>query len=494
MTEPAEQQVTGGFTSGRNELTGGAERGSALAELEPGRRVRTTAVLIIVAVVIELSLLLVHSAQTAATQVALILLAYATGGASFAWLLLTLRNVMDRRPSNMALAIIFGAAIVFRLTLLPLPPASSSDVFRYRWEGLVQAEGFNPYTTPPSDPALAVMAQKHSEIYGMVNHTCVPSIYPPVAQLLFWFNAVVFGGTLLGWKMILLLFDMLMALAGWKLLRVWRLPIWSLCFVLWCPLLVLETYEGGHLDLIGVSLVALALLANERARPVLCGIALGLALNVKYPWPVVTLSLLVLRPGDFRRSVTTLMAAGVVAAVCWIPYLSGLGATISTLRMFSQQWQFNGPVFDLLRMIPGPVWLPAILAAGALLSLTILLSRRPSRPLWTDVWLAFGAVLLLMPVAFPWYFVWLVPALLVKPPRWVLVWISVVPFLHVADWRYHVTGEWPQMRWLVVLLGIVPAILLAQAWWRRIVEGRLMTIVSPNCDDPQRENAGRLES
>lgn len=492
VKESTVQEVARGFTSDRNELTGGAENGISLEELEPVRRVRTTAVLIIVAVVFELSLLLIHSAQTDATQVALVLLAYMTGGFAFVWLLLTLRNVMNRRPSAMALSIIFGAAIVFRLTLLPLGAASSSDVFRYRWEGLVQAEGFNPYTTPPSDPALAVMAQEHSDVHSRVNHPSVPTIYPPVAQFLFWFNAVVFGGTLLGWKMILLVFDMLLALAGWKLLRAWRLPIWSLCFVLWCPLLVLETYEGGHLDLIGVSLIVLALLAKERSRPVLCGIALGLALNVKYPWPVLTLILLVARPGDLRRSVTTLMTAGVVAAICWIPYLPGLSTAISTLRMFSQYWRFNGTLFDLLRMLPGPAWLAPTLVATTLVSLAILLSRRPSHPLWTDVWLAFGAALLLMPVAFPWYFVWLVPALLAGPPRWVLVWISVVPFLHVVDWQYHVTGEWQQMRWLVILTGIVPAILLVLAWWRRIAEGRRANTVPLTSGDRHRENSGQI--
>lgn len=447
---------------------------------------RTTTSLVITAVVIELSLLLIHTAQTDATQIALILLAYVTGGAAFAGLLLTREKAVDSRLSGQALAIVFGAAIIFRLTLLPLGPATSSDVFRYRWEGIVQTEGFDPYTTPPSDPSLAHVAEKHGHIHAMINHPSVPSIYPPVAQFLFWLNAAVFGGTLLGWKLILLLFDMLLAVAGWNLLGAWRLPRWSLCFVLWCPLLLLETYEGCHLDLIGASLIVVALLANQRARPVLAGIALGLAFNVKYLWPALALVLLLVRPEGRRGRITTAVTTIVVAAICWIPYLPGLAAALTTARMFAESWRFNGTVFDLFRMLPGPPWLPAMLVMITLVSLAVLLARRPAGGLWPDIWLVFGAAFLLSPVAYPWYFLWLMPGLLARPPRWMIVWITVVPLLHLVAWHYSITGEWEPMRWLWILVGFAPTVLLILAWWQRLVraEVRIAAPVPRGPGDP----------
>src|SRR5438445_13531777 len=59
-----------------------------------------------------------------------------------------LRGRSPARP-----ALIIGAAILFRLTFWPLYPALSDDVFRYRWEGKLQAAGGNPYAVRPNDAA-----------------------------------------------------------------------------------------------------------------------------------------------------------------------------------------------------------------------------------------------------------------------------------------------------------------------------------------------------
>lgn len=132
--------------------------------------------------------------------------------------------------------------------------------------------------------------------------------------------------------------------------------------------------------------------------------------------------------------------------------------------------------------------MPMALVMVTLVSLTVLLARRPVGDSWSDTWLAFGAALVLLPAVFPWYFVWLVPGLLIcgfqapgapvsgvhiseylrRPPRWLLVWICVVPMLHVVDWQHRVTGEWQPMRGLCIIVGIVPVTLLVMAWWRRL--------------------------
>src|SRR5215207_8433959 len=47
--------------------------------------------------------------------------------------------------------IIIAVALVFRITLAPLPSPFSHDVNRYRWEALVQEQGGNPYNARPAD-------------------------------------------------------------------------------------------------------------------------------------------------------------------------------------------------------------------------------------------------------------------------------------------------------------------------------------------------------
>lgn len=450
----------------------GAEKCRGLTAFDSRRRTPTVLALVIVAVVIESSLLLVHCGPTEATQVALELVAYVISGIAFAWMVVRQKTVDSRQAGTGELAVVLVAAVAFRLTLLPLAPASSSDVYRYLWEGLVQAAGLNPLTTPPDDASLSHLAHANADIYRMVNHRSIPTIYPPFAQFLFWLNAVAFGGSLLGWKLILLFFDLMLAFAGWALLRIRGLPIWTLSSVLWCPLLLLETYGGGHLDIVGVALVVVALLAHERRHATVAGAALGLAFNVKYTWPALALILLVARPGPPSNRIRMAVSAIIVVALCWIPYMGGITALFSTTRMFAETWRFNGAVFDLLRLMPGPCWLPMAIVLITLGLAAAWLGRRPVGNSWPDVWLLFGAAMFFLPVAFPWYFIWIVPALLMDPARWILVWLSLVPLLHLVDWRHRATGDWHPMPWLWITLGVVPAILLTRAFFQRLETGR----------------------
>ena len=46
-------------------------------------------------------------------------------------------------------------AAALRLPLIVSPPFLSTDIYRYVWDGRVQAAGINPYRYLPADPALA---------------------------------------------------------------------------------------------------------------------------------------------------------------------------------------------------------------------------------------------------------------------------------------------------------------------------------------------------
>src|SRR5580658_841024 len=49
------------------------------------------------------------------------------------------------RDNQAVLWLVLLGALAVRLTLFPYPPSLSTDVHRYRWDGLVQNEGWNPY-------------------------------------------------------------------------------------------------------------------------------------------------------------------------------------------------------------------------------------------------------------------------------------------------------------------------------------------------------------
>ena len=449
--------------------------------------------LIPIAIAMEGSLLALHFARRDDQQILILLGAYLVCGLGWGWLLYrgwreggravgnassmdmgcgaySTDMVGGTHPTIAMIAAIFVIGLVFRATLMPVDSTASQDVRRYLWEGLVQQAGYSPYQYAPDDPTLLPLAEQHAALHERINHRDLPAIYPAFAQLLFRSNAVLFGGTLLGWKLILLAFDLLLTGTVYVFLRKNKANAYlGLIGVWWCPLLLLETYEGGHLDLIGAALLTLAVVSMMRGRVLAAGIALGLAVNVKYLWPIMVGVLLLQAAGTWRLRAWFAAVAGVTAAACWLPYARSLPAAIETARHFAEHWTFNDPIFEIIRHIPGPQWLPMGLVLGGLCGLAAWLHHKSrGKSLWQDAWLLNGTALLLGPVAYPWYYLWVVPGLALRPPAWLLTWIILVPALHVVDWQYVRSGTWDAMMWLWIVVDAVPAVLLICAWWQKL--------------------------
>ena len=78
------------------------------------------------------------------------------------------------------LAAILVVAVLLRAIALFAPQALSTDIFRYVWDGRVQAAHINPYRVHfPADPALAPL--RDDSIYPNINRAdyAIPSIPPP---------------------------------------------------------------------------------------------------------------------------------------------------------------------------------------------------------------------------------------------------------------------------------------------------------------------------
>jgi len=69
-------------------------------------------------------------------------------------------------------------AVLLRAIALFAPQALSTDIFRYVWDGRVQAAHINPYRFIPADPALAPL--RDDSIYPNINRAdYAHTIYPP---------------------------------------------------------------------------------------------------------------------------------------------------------------------------------------------------------------------------------------------------------------------------------------------------------------------------
>ena len=350
-----------------------------------------------------------------------------------AWLVVWGRP--DRADGGRALATILIVGVAMRCLLLPGTPVST-DLFRYIWDGRVQAGGFNPYLYIPSDAAVSGL--RDSAIYPNMNRAdYAPGIYPPTAQIVFYLITRISEAPV-AMKAAMVAFEGLAVWAMLQLLALRGLPRSRILLYAWHPLPLWEFARSGHVDIVAIAFLLLAFLATERRSPILAGVALGAGALVKY-FHVVT------GPALYKRWDWRLPLAFVVTvAVLYLPYI-GVGAKVFGFLggYMSEEGLDRGSGIFWWQLIGAFVSLPQqafsfYLGAGALvmavLALVVVMrARRPDADLAGAMLLAVTFTLLVAP-HYAWYFAWLVPFLCFYPVVGVIYLTCAVSFLYFAHW------------------------------------------------------------
>jgi alpha-1,6-mannosyltransferase len=352
-----------------------------------------------------------------------------------------------RRPARgRAVWIVLLIAVAMRLPLIVEPPFLSSDVYRYVWDGRVQAAGMNPYRYIPDDPALVGL--RDEAIYPHVNRAdYAPTIYPPAAQVVFAVVGWVWS-SVIGLKIMMFGFEALAVFCLLRLLADAKLPAERVLIYAWNPLPIWAFAGNGHVDAAMVGFVALALLLRVRRRDGWAGLALGLAVLTKF-LPAVIAPVLWRRGGGWRlataATLTVIVLYGIYSSAGWriVGFLAGYGNE-EGLDNGSGVWLLAG----LSRFVPLPTFAAglyfgalAILLAG--LGSWFAFVRRPD-----DAVAICGAAGIMMAVLtfgisphYPWYFAWLaVPCVLAPTPA--VLWLATAPVLLYLD-TYGDRFAWP---------------------------------------------------
>jgi alpha-1,6-mannosyltransferase len=336
------------------------------------------------------------------------------------------------RGERADLTLIIGTAVLLRAIAFAAPVFLSDDINRYVWDGRVQAAGINPYRYLPVDSALAPL--RDEVIFPNINRSnYAPTIYPPVAQMIF-FLATRLYETALTMKLVLVVLEAIGICGLLAVLRAAGAPRGNILFYAWHPLPVWEIAGSGHIDAAIVGFVALALVAALRGRRGWSGAALGAATLVKFV-P------LVLAPALWRPTRTNAAdwrwLAGFVFVIClgYLPYV-GVGFRVFGFLpgYVSEEKLMSGTGFWLSRALDLPIaaYLLVVLAVRAAIAIGAL--RQPADPLSSLRWaaaLAIAAVLLASP-HYAWYFVWPI-ALLCIVPWWPAWWPSLTAVLLYWD-------------------------------------------------------------
>jgi Glycosyltransferase family 87 len=338
-----------------------------------------------------------------------------------AWLL---RKV----PRRTSVVLILLGGIALQVAAVSAPPAGSNDLYRYIWDGKVQAAGIDPYQYVPTATQLAGLRDEflfhpgaeycvtssyvsHHPAAGLtpgctrINRPKVPTIYPPVAEA--YFLGVHFLPTASNSStpiqaitaLVAVLVTVLLLFGLGRLGRDIRMAaLWS-----WCPTVVLEAGNSAHVDVVAVGITAAAILvlatARTTRRTILGGVLLGLAIATKMT-PALTVPAL-LR----RRWVTVVLAAGSAFAAVYVPHVIRVGSkVIGFLPGYLQEEGYTkGTRFGIIGLfVTGPLAIAvAALILGAV-AFAVLQFSDPDRPWQGAVYMTAAALAVATP-HYQWY-------------------------------------------------------------------------------------------
>lgn len=320
-------------------------------------------------------------------------------------------------------------------------PITSTDAYRYVWDGRVQLSGSSPYSHVPLDDALAQLRDPvlfpglspsaKSGVTGpprlpkgpaalaalsaddprtRINRPRVPTIYPPVAQA--YFTVVAFVTPWTAGTLGLQIAAALIAIALTWLLAVSD-PRWAALWG-WSPIVALEAGNAAHLDVLAAFLITAAVMTAVR-RPKLAGLLLGAAASVK-------LLPLLLLPAFRRRS--PLVAVGTFAA-SYLPHLMAAGTLVLGFLpgYLTQEGFSDGSSRSAILALLLPPEARQLVAAALAIGLAVLAFQRARHePIAiTCCWL-YGTALLVATPTYPWYGLPLIAlAALARRPEWLAV-------------------------------------------------------------------------
>jgi alpha-1,6-mannosyltransferase len=402
---------------------------------------------------------------------------------------IAIRNIWRKPNRSGIFPIILIGGLLFRAILIPSQQIQEDDVYRYLWDGKVFAHEINPFKYAPEEVSefkklriqnpeqfkIRYSEQDEKELlilydlkwendtslifHDRINHPDVPTIYPPLAQYVFRFAHFLQPDSIVALRLAFLIFDLLTLFFIVKILETLnKSRNWAVIYF-WSPLILKETFNSTHLDIIGVSVLTGSLYFYLRYRFTLASLFLALGVVGKL-YPIILLPIYLKenikhlvnqdKAKTFWKAISgNLLVFTATIAFFYFPFVQiGKGA-FEGLKVFTTYWQNNDSIFALILYFyenilgintefnyqEANVYISydlASLLSKATVALILIgtvlffLLRKEKiieekNRLWS-LFVIMGLVFLLSPVQNPWYLNWIVPFLCVFPFRsWILL-------------------------------------------------------------------------
>jgi alpha-1,6-mannosyltransferase len=357
--------------------------------------------------------------------------------------------------NNLSSEYIFGLlalSIVLRIALIGVHPTGSDDYYRYLWDGKVLAHGINPYKYAPIDTALSSL---HTEnLPSKINHPEMKTIYPPVSQFLFYFSYLIGGESAVGLKLLLLFFDLASILGLYLILKRLKIPSKYILLYSLCTLPLFQFFIDAHVDGFGLTFLVFAIYFYLDKKNFISFLLLGLSLCVK-PTGLIIIPVIFFNEKTLKEKIKSVAIPLVVCLILYFPFIFS-GNPFSSFITFTENWTFNGIVFDILDSFIHDNQITRLICGFLLLIpyVPLILSKKD---FLVKIYIAVFLLMIFSPVVHPWYLCWLA-ILLPIIPRWSgITYVSLISLTTVTVLNYQLNGVWQEYTW-VLILEYVPVI------------------------------------
>lgn len=355
-------------------------------------------------------------------------------------------------PSKNIYLFIF-LAFLLRLSFLNTSPIGSEDIYRYMWDGKIQANGVNPYLYTPGDDHLK---SYYSDLLPKaLNFREMKTIYFPLSQWLFYIGYKLSGESVWGYKLLLILFELLTLAGLFLLLRKLNITRKYLLLYVLCPLPIFQFAIDAHLDGFGLPLLIFSLFFYLDNKKIYSLILLGLSLSIK-PIGLLLIPIYFLNEKSILQKIKTVLIPFMAFFAQFIFYIFSSNP-FEALFIFTKNWYFNGFVFNLLNAVFSNNQTSRLIC-GILLALSLIPVYFSKREMIEKIYFAVLLLMIFSPVVHPWYITW-VAVLLPFSHKWSgLYFVAACSFTAITILNYQLYGIWKDY-WMVLIVEYLPILM-----------------------------------
>ncbi|NBP69259.1 MAG: hypothetical protein EBR30_13345 [Cytophagia bacterium] len=349
-------------------------------------------------------------------------------------------------------AYIWLSVFINVIILFAIPPLSD-DFYRFIWDGRLMQADVHPFAAIPEYyvenniqlPGLT------SDLYNALNSKSYFTIYPPVAQGVFWlatFISTKVYGSLLVMKVLILLSQISSLILFQKILRQFNLPAKSILWYCLNPLVILELTGNVHFE----AFVVLFLLATfyylQKKQLALSALFFSLAICTKL-LPLIFFPPLIFYIG-WKKTLRYGFIVCLSSALLFLPLLNQeiINGLSTSLAYYFKKFEFNASLYYLVRewgywqygynIIQTVGWKLALMSSVLMICLPIyrLVLQKESVSnllIFTDWTIILFIYLLFTTTIHPWYIIPLIAFSVFTHLKFPIIW-SFLIFLTYAGY------------------------------------------------------------